>query len=196
MDFKQHLVTAWEMTLKHIVSLIVMTFVMIVVGCVTLGILAPVMAAGYVQSILLMLREGREPTIKDLFSEMRLFLPLLGFSIVALIAVWIGFMLLFIPGILVIAAVIFCCLYMLPLMTDKRLGLMDAIKESYAMAVRDGVSEHIVVAVIFIVISAIGNAVLLGSLFTQPLATVFLLSVYEEKLGRSGASGSRPELTP
>lgn len=188
MDFKGHLATAWEMTLKHIVSLIVMTFVMIVVGCITLGILAPVMAAGYVQSILLMLREGREPTIKDLFSEMRLFFPLLVFGIVALIAIWIGFLLLFIPGIIVIAALIFCCLYMLPLMTDKKLGLIDAIKESYAMAVRDGVSEHIVVAVIFIVISAIGNAVLLGSLFTQPLATVFLLSVYEEKLGRSGAS--------
>jgi len=185
MDFKQHLATAWEMTLRNIVSLIVMTFVMIVVGCVTLGILAPVMAAGYVQSILLMLREGREPAIKDLFSEMRLFFPLLIFGIVSLIAAWIGFMLLFIPGILVIAALIFCCLYMLPLMTDKGLGLMDAIKESYAMAVRDGVSEHIVVAVIFIVISAIGNAVLLGSLFTQPLATVFLLSVYEEKIRRS-----------
>ncbi|MGQ9656066.1 MAG: hypothetical protein ACUVXD_18580 [Thermodesulfobacteriota bacterium] len=192
MDFKEHLGRAWEMTLKHIVSLIVMTFVMIVVGCVTLGILAPVMAAGYVQSILLMLREGREPTIKDLFSEMRLFFPLLLFGIVALIATWIGFLLLFIPGILVIAALVFCCLYMLPLMTDKKLGLMDAIKESYAMAVRDGVSEHIVVAFIFIVISAIGNAVLLGSLFTQPLATVFLLSVYEEKLGRSGASAPRP----
>jgi len=185
MDFKQHLATAWEMTLKNIVSLVVMTFVMIVVGCVTLGILAPVMAAGYVQSILLMLREGREPAIKDLFSEMRLFFPLLIFGIVSLIAAWIGFMLFFIPGILVIAALIFCCLYMLPLMTDKGLGLMDAIKESYAMAVRDGVSEHIVVAVIFIVISAIGNAVLLGSLFTQPLATVFLLSVYEEKIRRS-----------
>ena len=185
MDFKQHLATAWEMTLRNIVSLIVMTFVMIVVGCVTLGILAPVMAAGYVQSILLMLREGREPAIKDLFSEMRLFFPLLIFGIVSLIAAWIGFMLFFIPGILVIAALIFCCLYMLPLMTDKGLGLMDAIKESYAMAVRDGVSEHIVVAVIFIVISAIGNAVLLGSLFTQPLATVFLLSVYEEKIRRS-----------
>jgi hypothetical protein len=185
MDFKYHLATAWEMTLKNIVSLIVMTFVMIVVGCVTLGILAPVMAAGYVQSILLMLREGREPAIKDLFSEMRLFFPLLIFGIVSLIAAWIGFMLFFIPGILVIAALIFCCLYMLPLMTDKGLGLMDAIKESYAMAVRDGVSEHIVVAVIFIVISAIGNAVLLGSLFTQPLATVFLLSVYEEKIRRS-----------
>lgn len=180
------------MTLKNIVSLIVMTFVMIVVGCVTLGILAPVMAAGYVQSILLMLREGREPTIKDLFSEMRLFFPLLLFGIVCLVAIWIGFSLLFIPGIIVIAALIFCCLYMLPLMTDKGLGLVDAIKESYAMAVRDGVSEHIVVAVIFIVISAIGNAVLLGSLFTQPLATVFLLSVYEEKLGRLAASAHKP----
>jgi len=35
---------------------------------------------------------------------------------------------------------------------------------------------------LFLGISAAGSAVFIGSLFTQPLATVFLLSVYEEKI--------------
>ena len=114
---------------------------------------------------------------------MRLFLPLFGFGILVFIAVIIGFMVFVIPGFLVIIAVSFCCLYMLPLMTDKQLGLVEAIKKSYAMAVRDNISEHIVVAILFLAISGIGGSFFIGFLFTQPLATIFLLSVYGEKAG-------------
>ncbi len=181
MNFKKHIVRAWELTLKFLVSLVLMTLVMSVVAAITLGILAPTMMAGYVQSILLMVREGREPRIQDLFSEMRLFLPLLAFGIVVLIGVIAGFMLLVIPGFLVIIAVSFCCLYMLPLMTDKKLGLVEAIKQSYNMAIRDNMPEHIVVVILFLAISGIGSSFLVGFLFTQPLATTFLLSVYDEK---------------
>lgn len=181
MDFKKHVVRAWELTLQHIVSLVLMTLVMAAVGTLTLGILAPVMMAGYMQSVLQMIRQDREPKVQDLFSEMRLFLPLLGFGIVVFLAAMIGFMLLVVPGFLVILAVSFCCLYMLPLMTDKGLGLVDAVKQSYAMAVRDNVAEHVVVAILFLAISGIGGSFLIGFLFTQPLATTFLMSVYDEK---------------
>ncbi|MBW2602670.1 MAG: hypothetical protein JRD47_12295 [Deltaproteobacteria bacterium] len=153
MDFKKHIVRAWELTLKFIVSLVLMTLVMSVVAAITLGILAPTMMAGYMQSILSMVREGREPRIQDLFSEMRLFLPLLAFGIIVLIGVTIG----------------------------KKLGLVEAIKQSYNMAVRDNIPEHIVVVILFLAISGIGSSFLVGFLFTQPLATTFLLSVYYEK---------------
>ena len=182
MDFKKHFMTAWNSTLEFIVPLILMTLVMVVVSVVTIGILAPVTMAGYMQSILLMVRDRREPKIQDLFSEMRLFFPLLLFGIIACIITSIGFMLLVLPGLLVLIALAFCCLYMLPLMIDKRLGIIEAIKESYRMAVSDNIVEHIIVAVLFFGISAIGSSFLLGSLFTQPLATIFLLSVYDEKV--------------
>lgn len=182
MDFKKHFMTAWKSTLEFIVPLILMTLVMIVVSVVTIGILAPVTMAGYIQSLLLMVRDRREPKIQDLFSEMRLFFPLLLFGIIACIITYIGFMLLFLPGLLVLIALAFCCLYMLLLMIDKRLGIIEAIKESYRMAVSGNIVEHIIVAVLFFGISAIGSSFLLGSLFTQPLATIFLLSVYDEKV--------------
>jgi hypothetical protein len=182
MDFKKHMVLAWELTLKFIVSLVLMTLVMSGVSIVTLGLLAPVLMAGYMQSILSMIRNGREPKIQDLFSQMRLFLPLLGFGIVVFIAIIIGFMVFIIPGFLVIIAISFFCLYMLPLMTDKQLALVEAIKKSYSMAVRDNISEHVVVAILFLAISGIGGSFFIGFLFTQPLATIFLLSVYEEKM--------------
>ncbi len=182
MDFKKHMVKAWELTLQFVVSLILMTLVMAAISAITLGILAPVTTAGYVHSILLMTREGREPRIQDLFSQMKLFFPLLAFWIITIIAVIVGFIFFVIPGFLLIVAISFSCLYMLPLMTDKKLGLIEAVKKSYFMAVRGNISEHIVVAILFLAISGIGGSFFIGFLFTQPLATTFLLSVYEERI--------------
>jgi len=190
MDFKYHIETAWKLTLTHIVSLVLMSLVMALVTGFTFGILGPVTMAGYIQSVLLMLREGREPKVQDVFSQMRLFFPLLGFGVVAFIAILIGFLVLFLPGFLIIVAATFCCLYMLPLMTDKKLDVVDAVKESYRMAVRDQILDHIVVVALYMGIIALGSSVFIGFLFTCPLANVFLASVYNEK------TGSFPEMRP
>jgi uncharacterized membrane protein len=135
--------------------------------------------AGYMHSILLLVRERREPKVQDIFSQMRLFLPLLCFSIVVFIITTIGLVLLFLPGVVFLLAVSFCCIYMLPLMTDRNLGLIGAVKQSYLMVTKESIVDHIVVFILFIGISAIGSSVFIGSLFTQPLATIFLLSIYE-----------------
>jgi hypothetical protein len=182
MDFKRHIETAWNLTLGNIVALIIITLVMVAVSSLTLGIMAPVIMAGYTESLLRLVRNGREPRVQDLFSHMNLFLPLLGFGFAVFLAASIGFTLLFIPGIIVIVAVSFCCIYMLPLMTDKGLGLMDAIKESYAMARNGELIDHAVVVIIYLAISMIGGTIFIGILFTQPLATLFLLSTYEERI--------------
>ena len=194
MDFKYHLEIAWEMTLQYIAPLIFMTLAMIGISFITLGILAPVTMAGYMHSILLLIREGREPKVQDIFSQMRLFLPLFCFGLVVLIITMIGMMLLFLPGVLFLLAVSFCCIYMLPLMTDRNLGLIDAVKESYAMVTKEKLVDQIVVVILFVAISAIGSSVFIGSLFTQPLATIFLLSVYET-LGKA-APATAPEAPP
>jgi len=190
MDFKWHIETAWKLTISNIVPLILMTLVMTLVSGFTVGILGPVTMAGYVQSVLLMLREGREPKIQDIFSQMRLFFPLFGFCVLAFIAIIIGFLVLFLPGFLMFVAMTFCCLYMLPLMTDKGLDVLDAVKESYRMAVKGQVLDHVVVVVLYMGIIALGGSVFIGFLITCPLATVFLASVYNEK------SGAVPEIRP
>ena len=128
MDFKTHLEKAWRLTLKYIAPLVIMTLVMIAASFFTLGVLAPVALAGYMHSILLMIREGREPKVQDVFSHMKLFFPLLLFGILVFLAALIGFSLLVIPGIAVVLAVSYCCLYMFPLMTDRKLGIVDAVK--------------------------------------------------------------------
>ncbi len=80
MNFKAHLETTWKTFLEFIAPLIILTLVMIVVSFLSLGILAPVITAGYMHAVLLMLRDGRKPEIGDLFSQMKLFLPLFGFG--------------------------------------------------------------------------------------------------------------------
>lgn len=181
-DFKKHLEATWDSTLEFIVPLIIITLVMFALWFVSFGILTPVTLAGYTQALLKMLREGRDPMVKDLFAEMNLFLPLLGFTIITIVAVICGFIFLVLPGIVIAFLISFVCLFMIPLMTDKKLGLFAAIKESYRMAMRGSPADHLVVVIIYLGIMAIGSAVFIGALFTQPLATVFILSVYDEKV--------------
>ena len=184
MDFKTHLEKAWHMTLKYIASLIIMTLVMIATSFFTLGILGPVTLAGYMHSILLMIREGREPKVGDVFSKMKLFFPLLLFGILVFLAALTGFALFVLPGIAVVLAVAYCCLFMLLLMTDKKLGIIDAVKESFSMTTNGNWIDNLAVFIIFIGVIAVGSTTFIGTLFTQPFATIFLISVYEEKTGK------------
>ena len=196
MNFKYHLESAWKMTLEHIVALILMTLTMIALSFITLGVLAPVLMAEYMQSILLMVKKGREPRIQDVFSQMRLFFPLLLFGIVFFIITMIGLMLLFLPGVLFAIAGSFCCIYMLPLMTDRNMGLIDAVKESFSMVTKEKLVDHIVVFILFIGISAIGSSIFIGCLFTQPLATTFLMSVYLSLIKTAPKTPSEPPPGP
>lgn len=188
MDFKVHLERAWSQTLRSLVPLVLMTLLWSVLVFVSLGILAPVVTAGYFQSILQLIRNGREPQVQDLFSEMRLFLPLLAFGVGVFILTLIGFSLFFLPGIVIVCGITFVCLYLFPLMTDRNFGLVDGLKESFRMVTGDDAMDHVITALLYIAITAVGSSVFIGWVFTQPLATIFLLSVYEQK-----ATGAPPE---
>ena len=186
MDFKKHLERGWQNTLEFIGPVILLTFVQVLATIVSLGILGPVTAAGYMKSLLLAAREGRTPDVKDVFSEMSLFLPLLGFSLVVMIAIGIGFMFVIIPGFILSALAIFACLYMLPLMVDRRLGTIDALKSSWEMANRKPIADQAIITIIYVALLSIGGSIGgFGILVTQPLATFIVLSVYQERLASS-----------
>ena len=187
MDFKKHLEAAWNMTLKHIVVLTLMT----AISLPTSAILGPAIMAGFIQSLILMVREGRAPRVEDLFSQMRLFLPLLAFAFVVVIAIMLGTMFFILPGLAITLAVTFGCLYVLPLMTDRKLGIVDAVKTSWRMALQESVADHVVVVILFVGLMAVGGSVFIGILFTQPFAMVFLVSIYLEKTDASFDPGAQ-----
>ena len=181
MDFKKLIVQSWNNTLNFIGPVLLITLVQIIVSVLSFGILAPVTMAGYVQSLLRAAREGRSPEIGDLFSQMRLFLPLFLFSLLLFVVAALGFTLLILPGFLVIGFVVYASFYLIPLMTDKKLGLFDALKTSWDYAVSPPISDHLIVAIIYIVIMSFGSSLLFAFLFTQPMATFILVGAYLER---------------
>lgn len=182
MDFREHVETAWRTTMKFIGPVLILTLAQIVVSVVSFGFLAPVTMAGYMQSLLLALREGREPEVKDLFSDMRLFFPLLLFGFLVMVALMIGFTMLVFPGIIMTGCLVFGTIYMVPLMTDKDMGIFDALAESWAMATREPLADQIILTLLYLVIISVGSSVVVAVIFAQPLATLLVLSVYEERL--------------
>ncbi|MCB2217173.1 hypothetical protein [Desulfofustis glycolicus] len=200
MDFKKLVVSAWQQTVSFIGPVLLVTFVQMVLIIISLGILAPVTTAGYVQSLLRAVREGRPPEIGDLFSQMRLFLPLLFFFACAAILIFIGFSLLVLPGFVVAAFIAFAAFYMLPLMTDKGYGMIDALKRSWDIATTAPVNDHIVVTIIYVAIVSLGGSLPFAFLITQPLATFILVGAYQERVvmidGPSEQSVSKPPPPP
>lgn len=180
MNMKYHIETAWKHCIGNIVSLIILTLVVAAVSVISIGILAPVAFAGYTESLFQLLKHNREPKAQDVFSQLRLFLPLFLFGLIVFIITIIGFTLFVIPGILFTIIIGYTCLYMIPLMVDKKCGLLDAVKTSIAMVTRPHISDHIIVFIIFAALTTVGGSSFIGFLFLQPFATLFLLSVYEE----------------
>lgn len=195
MDFKRHFERSWQVLMSHFAPVLVNTLVMVAVSVVSLGILAPVVSAGYMQSLLLALRENRKPDVKDLFAHMDLLLPLLGLTILFALLVLLGMILLVLPGIAVMLAGTFFFVYLLPLMTDQRLDLIEAVKESARMALEQPRGEHIAVVLVLVILDSIGSSVGVGILLTHPYVCLFILSAYEEKRRRQ-ISGPRKNPPP
>ena len=195
MDFKELIVNSWHNTLNHIGPLLLITFVQLVLIMVTLGILAPVTTAGYVHSLMQVVRDDRKPEVGDLFSQMRLFFPLFLLSILVAVVAFIGFSLLVLPGFAVIAFIAFAAFYLLPFMVDQQLGLFDALKASWQTAMQEPVSEHIIVVIIYVAIMSVGSSLWFGFLITQPMATFIMVEAYHNRVpgGRNGGRDSSDE---
>lgn len=198
MDLMKHLTKGWNTTLNFLGPVLLITVVQVLVTFISLGIFGPVTFAGYCQSLLLGIRDGRTPEVRDLFSHMSLFFPLLGFGVLVFIAISIGMMLFVFPGIVAIGITFFACLYMMPLMTDRGLGLLEAVKCSWQMALQDPMGDHVIILVVYAVILSIGGSVPFLILIAQPLATFILLSVYEDRLKErldQDGSGNKEQIT-
>ena len=181
-DFKAHAEIAWQLTLKHVFSLVLLTLVTATVSVLSLGIFAPAAMAGHFYAMLRLVREGREPRLQDVFSQIGLTLPLLMFTLFSALLVTLGYALLVVPGIAIGLAITFFSIYMVPLMTDEALSLGDAIRESYRMATTGGAMDNVLVVIVVVGMWGIGSSVFIGWLFTQPLAGIFLASVYQQKV--------------
>lgn len=198
MNFKDLVVTSWQNTLDYIGPLLLITLVQLVVIIISLGILAPVTTAGYFHSLLRIVREDRKPEVGDLFSQMRLFLPLFILSLLIGVAFFIGFTLLVLPGFAVLAFVAFAAFYLLPYMVDQKLGLFDALKASWNTALKEPVTDHIIVVIIYVAIMSLGSSLWFAFLITTPIATFIMIEAYRERAldGKDSEESAAETQTP
>jgi uncharacterized membrane protein len=182
MNFKDLVVTSWQNTLDHIGPLLLITLVQLVLIVISLGILAPVTTAGYLNSLLLVVREDRKPEVGDLFSQMRLFLPLFALSLLVAVVAFVGFTLLVLPGFAVLAFIAFGAFYLLPYMVDQKLGLFDALKASWNTALKEPVTDHIIVVIIYVAIMSLGSSLWFAFLITTPVASFIMIEAYRERV--------------
>lgn len=214
MNFKTHLEESWKLMLEHLIPLIFMTLLMVAVSFCTFMILAPVVYAGYMYAILLMAREGREPVLQDIFSQMRLFLPLFAFGLGSAVLVSVGYVLFVLPGVILSFLIPFACLYMVLLMSDKNLGLLDAIVQSFSMVTGDSSSkmgmgmgffdsikerflmaskkqviDHVILMILIIAMNWLGALVAVGWLVTTPMSAILLVKAYNEVERNTSVSG-------
>ena len=192
MDFKNIVISSWHDTLKFIGPVLLLTVVYVLLFLCSFGILGPAISAGYVHSLLRAVRDDRPPEIKDLFSQMRLFLPLLVFGLVALVPIALGFILI-IPGMIIAGFITYAAFYLLPLMTDRELGLFDGLQESWRLVTRPPVADHVVLVIIYLAIISIGGYIWFGILITQPLATFIMVNAYQENVADRLDSAERQE---
>jgi len=181
MDFKDLIVSSWQKMVDHIGPVLLITFIQLILIIITFGILAPVTTAGYIYSLMRVVDENRPPELGDLFSQMRLFLPLLVFSGLALLAVGIGFFLLVLPGFAVIAFISFAAFYLLPYMVEEKLGLIEALKASWNLAIKPPLSDQVIVVIIYIAIMSLGSSLPFAFLVTQPMATFIMVLAYRNR---------------
>jgi uncharacterized membrane protein len=139
-------------------------------------------------------RDDRKPEVGDLFSQMRLFFPLFLLSILVAVVAFIGFSLLVLPGFAVLAFIAFAAFYLLPYMVDQKLGLFDALKASWQVAMQEPVSEHIIVVIIYVAIMSLGSSLWFAFLITQPMATFIMVEAYNQRvLGNKSGGQSDPD---
>ena len=91
-------------------------------------------------------------------------------------------MLLVLPGFAVMVLLVFACLYLMPLMTDKKMGLLTALQGSWDMAVAQPIMDHAVIAVVYVALISIGGSLPFVIFLAQPLATFIVVSFYQERL--------------
>ena len=152
----------WRLFFKDIVPLLLGTMIATALSIVTIGILAGPLFAGLYAMVVSRVRDGRPPEVGDIFSCMSRFWSFFGAAIV--LALTIG-----IASITIIGGVLLATIwvYVFPLMVDRGMGFWDALGVSYHMVLDAGFWEHLVLIIVFALLSSIdGWAWLLTTPFT------------------------------
>ncbi|MGC8927969.1 MAG: zinc ribbon domain-containing protein [Myxococcota bacterium] len=174
MDFNRIFKYAWELFVKDIVPLIVGGLIAGILSVVTLGILAGPLYGGLTKMVIRRVRENRPAEIGDVFSAMDQFGTLFLTTLVIGIILIIGFALCIIPGLLLSTIWI----YVIVLIVDKKLSMGEAMSGSKSLVMQVGFGMHLIMVLIFGLISGILSITYIGGLVASPFVLVVICVMY------------------
>ncbi len=185
MDFAAVLQESWEKFVAEIVPLVLFTLLGSVL-CLTI-VLIPTVAGGWFRGILGYVRYGDSPNLDELWN-FEDFLPIALLLILGAIGVTIGYMLLFVPGVILSV----WWLYSLFFLLDRQMGVIEAFGASKDAVSQSGFLNHLVVLLIVSVLGAIGGSLSgFGALFTTPFGIIFMALCYLALPGSDGNAAAR-----
>lgn len=178
MDYEDIFSRSWNAFKDNVAAFIVATII-VVFGSIFIVTIAPLFY-GLTYMAVKGLR-GEKVEINDVFEGFNYFVKSWVLLLVSVILIGIGYMLLFLPGLILSILLI----YSLPLLVIRGYGAMDAIKESIDISKQNFV-DSLVLFIIVAIISTIGGITYIGSLVTVPIITLALVAAAESYLGTEG----------
>ena len=178
LDFTALLKRSWglfqERPLEHLVA----GLVVVALSAATLGLLAGPLLVGHIRMIERQQR-GEPIRIEDVFAGFRDFAPAFVTSLIVLVAVMLGTLLLVLPGLFVAAAWSFALWFV----ALHRASSGEALRASWEL-LKAQASSVVVVLLLAFVANAVAGSVLLATLLTAPLSTIFCTLAFQELVRR------------
>lgn len=166
LDIGETLKLGWETFTKNAVALIVGIFLAGIIGAFTFGICLGPMMIGYNQMVL-RAAKGETVAVGDVFAGFQHFVPALLLYLIMIVSVFIGFMLLFLPG-LILAFMFFWAPWIMA--EDPTVGPIDCLKGSVEAFKRDMGGSIVFILVVGVVYGAGAVVPVFGTFVTGPIA--------------------------
>ena len=163
---------SWELFKNDVVLYVIASLLVLVISAVSLGVCAGPMVVGFIQLVNKRIR-GEAGTATDVFDGFSEF----GASLIAMIlialGVFVGVLLLVIPGV-IFAFVTGFTFHAIAL---DGLGATDAIGRSYSL-IKENLAPCFVLLIIVAVLNAIGGSIIFGSLLATPFSLIVMTFAY------------------
>ncbi|MEL6543908.1 MAG: hypothetical protein AAFQ82_04740 [Myxococcota bacterium] len=166
---------SWDIFKQDFVLYLLATLAVAILGAVSLGILIAPLSVGLIMVIRRKMAGDASVGVGDIFQGFSKFVPALLASIAIFIGVFIGSILLVLPGLFVA----FVVSYTFHVMVYEEAGMVESIKRSVRLTL-DNALFTLLMLVIAGVINGIGAVVAVGGLVTGPFTAVMLTVAYEE----------------
>ena len=188
---------ALEVYKVNILMLLLSVLIFQVISLFTLLILAGPLFGGYcLMTMNAMRREDKKIELNDMFKMFTRFWPLVGLFFLQGLAVFTGFLLLIIPGIILMTMWLYTYFFMI----DQEKGVIDSLKASWKLVTDKGFWMNLALAAIYILLSSLaGQIPVIGwlvSFFVVPFAILLITSGYLQQIPKVEVISSENENRP